>query len=604
MIVCRVKRRLALVAAWSLLLPVSAAAQLESETAPLAAPEPIEQAPPLATIETAPLVAPPASEAPEPGPSASTPGQGGISVGPLGELTGGSAGTLDPADGGLDPNLWRDTDASRLIDLFARLPVGARSPAMHDLARRMMLSTAGPPTLDVAADDFIAARLEALIRLGAFNDATELVGVLPKSTLGARAQWHAAEALFWADDVIGACALTRDQIRVTPTSAWRKALMFCQASSGETDAAGLSLALLSDQADESDQAFLAAAAKLLGQLSDAPPALGDGLSFATTIAAEIEIPADLVAAIAPAGARALADRAQIEPETRLAAAERAAAFGALSPEALAAAYMEPDFSETELADPRGQADDAPGPSGRALLFQAIRGEQESDQRAGLLAALFAAPGGPGFGPLARASGVSLLSVSPADTVIWFASDAMPALIAGSRFEAAQAWYLALVELAVYQPEAKLAQIQALPLLAAARVGAGRAWRPAMAAAWWASLPESYDPAARAAAATPVFMALDALGLAVGPDGWGLFVNAPVMAAVEIPNIGIRYAMRDAARAKRIGETALWGLIALGEAGPVGADAITLGSVIRSLRAVGLEEEARALAVEALIEADR
>ena len=59
-----------------------------------------------------------------------------------------------------------------------------------------------------------------------------------------------------------------------------------------------------------------------------------------------------------------------------------------------------------------------------------------------------------------------------------------------------------------------------------------------------------------------------------------------------------------ARAKRIGETALWGLIALGESGPVGADAITLGSVIRSFRAVGLENEARALAVEALIEAER
>ena len=321
--------------------------------------------------------------------------------------------------------------------------------------------------------------------------------------------------------------------------------MFCQATSGEADAAGLSLALLSDQADESDEAFLAAAAQLLGQLSSASPALGDGLSFATTIAAEIAIPVELVDAMAPAGARALAKRAQVEAETRLAAAERAAAFGALSPEALAVAYLEPDFSENELADPRGEAGEAPGPRGRALLFQAARGEPVSDQRAALLSALFAAPDGPGFGPLARAAGVSLLSVSPADTVIWFASDAMPALIAGSRFEAAQAWYLALAELAVYQPEAKLAQIQALPLLAAARVGAGRAWRPTMAADWWASLPESYDGEARAAAATPVFMALDALGLKVGPVGWDLFADAPASAGVEIPNIGIRYSMRDA-----------------------------------------------------------
>ena len=178
------------------------------------------------------------------------------------------------------------------------------------------------------------------------------------------------------------------------------------------------------------------------------------------------------------------------------------------------------------------------------------------------------------------------------------------LVAGSRYEAAQAWYLGLAELAVHQPEAKSVRVRTLPLLAATRIGAGRNWQPAMAADWWAALPEGYDAAARAAAATPVFMTLDALGIRVGPDAWELFADAPVATDVQIPNIGIRYAMRDAARANRIGETALWALIAIGDAGPTGADAITLGSVIRSLRAVGLEDEARALAVEALIEASR
>ena len=332
MTACRVKRRLALVVAGSLALPMAAAAQIEPEVDPLAASEQGQQAPPSLAIDTAPAVEPTVTEAPAP----VTSGQGGISVGPLGELSSGSAGTLDPGEGGLDPNLWRDTNASRLIVLFSRLPVSVRSPAMHDLARRMLLSTAGPPTLDTAVENFIAARLEVLIRLGDFNDASDLVGVLPGSALGDRARWHAVDALFWADDVIGACALTRNQIRVTPTPAWRKALMFCQASSGEIDAAGLSLALLHDRADQADQAFLAAAGKLLGQLPSAPPALDDGLSFATTIAAEIAIPAEIVNGLGPAGVRALAGRAQIAAQTRLAAAERAASFGALSPEGLAA----------------------------------------------------------------------------------------------------------------------------------------------------------------------------------------------------------------------------------------------------------------------------
>lgn len=632
MTVCRVRRHLALAAAALLALPAGAVAQVETEPAPLTAPDPFEDTPPALSIETEPTVpsvetapaAPPIEAAPAPGPveiaptdltapdqpdptettGPATADEGGISVGPLGELSSGSAGTLDPGEGGLDPDLWADTKVSRLIALFGRLPADARSPAMHDLARRMMLSTTAPPDLDAPIEDFIAARLATLNRLGAFDDAVELAALLPGSAIGDAARWHAAESLFWADDVIGACALVRDQIRVTPTRPWRKALMFCQATAGETDAAGLSLALLRDRADEADTGFLTVAAKLIGELTDAPPALDDGLSFAATIAAEIAIPPDLVADLPPAAGSALTRLAQLDVETRLAAAERAASFGSLSPEGLAAAYSEPTFSEAELSDARGQAGDTPGQFGRALLFQAIRKEQESDQRAGLLSALFDAPGGPGFGPLARAAGVPLLSISPADTVLWFASDAVPALVAGSRFEAAQAWYLGLAELAVRQPEAKQVRVRTLPLLAAVRVGPGRSWEPSMAADWWAALPESYDAAARATAATPVFMTLDALGIRVGPDAWDLFEDAPPTTDVEIPNIGVRYAMRDAARANRIGETALWAMIALGNGGPIGADAITLGSVIRSMRAVGLDEEARALAVEALIEASR
>ncbi len=80
MTACRVKRRLALVVAGSLALPMAAAAQIEPEVDPLAAPEQGQQAPPAFTIDTAPAVEPTAPEAPAP----VTSGQGGISVGPLG----------------------------------------------------------------------------------------------------------------------------------------------------------------------------------------------------------------------------------------------------------------------------------------------------------------------------------------------------------------------------------------------------------------------------------------------------------------------------------------------------------------------------------------
>jgi hypothetical protein len=41
------------------------------------------------------------------------------------------------------------------------------------------------------------------------------------------------------------------------------------------------------------------------------------------------------------------------------------------------------------------------------------------------------------------------------------------------------------------------------------------------------------------------------------------------------------------------------LLALGEGGPPATDTVTLGQVVRSLGAVGLEDEGRALALEAV-----
>ena len=51
---------------------------------------------------------------------------------------------------------------------------------------------------------------------------------------------------------------------------------------------------------------------------------------------------------------------------------------------------------------------------------------------------------------------------------------------------------------------------------------------------------------------------------------------------------------------RGGETVLLALLALGEAGPARADPLVLAAVLPALSAVGLEREARALAIEAAI----
>jgi hypothetical protein len=52
--------------------------------------------------------------------------------------------------------------------------------------------------------------------------------------------------------------------------------------------------------------------------------------------------------------------------------------------------------------------------------------------------------------------------------------------------------------------------------------------------------------------------------------------------------------------RRVAETVLLSLLALGEAGPAGADPLLLRQVLISLRTAGFEKEARAMAVEAAL----
>ena len=77
-------------------------------------------------------------------------------------------------------------------------------------------------------------------------------------------------------------------------------------------------------------------------------------------------------------------------------------------------------------------------------------------------------------------------------------------------------------------------------------------------------------------------------------------KVPSSINVLIPNTPLRYQLREAATSGRIAETALLSLIVIGSKGPHKSGPIQLNAAIRALRIVGLEEEARNLAIEATV----
>jgi hypothetical protein len=102
---------------------------------------------------------------------------------------------------------------------------------------------------------------------------------------------------------------------------------------------------------------------------------------------------------------------------------------------------------------------------------------------------------------------------------------------------------------------------------------------------------------RAAREIPLF---EALGYLIPPDAqWALTANTTGAVPTPEQNQALD-AMSQAAAQGRLGETVLNALIALGQSGPEQAEGHTVSRVVKALVAVGLTEEARAIAIEAVL----
>ena len=98
-----------------------------------------------------------------------------------------ATGPLTPTQGGLGLDLWAGTTADRVADLMNSLPSDIQSPALRELARRMLLSSAEPPSLlplqasaepqtpTASADDLLRLRAERLYAMGEFEGLNALL---------------------------------------------------------------------------------------------------------------------------------------------------------------------------------------------------------------------------------------------------------------------------------------------------------------------------------------------------------------------------------------------------------------------------------------------
>ncbi len=545
-------------------------------------------APPQGQAGTTAVPAAPGNPAATPAPNAAP---ADIEAQPLAPTDASWAGTLGPNDGALPQTMWRGTERSFLA---AALPLLApsSSPALQNLARLLLLSDAGSPAGQDPSDrpSLATLRLDRMLALGFAGPALDIAERLPSDSSGDLMDRDRVELHFAAHDADGACKEVSDTIGRYQTLAWwDRALIACQALAGEGDKAALGLSVLREQKTPADAAFdtlidaLAGHAHKVDKVGEPSP-----LRLTLLAAAKQPLPPDLLAAAGPAALAAYAASDKVPVLTRLPAAERAALLGALAPDALGALYQtiepKPDEQRAALKD-----DKPPDARVRAVLYSVARSSAPAATRETAIARLFAdGKKRDAFPLVARLVAPALSELDPGTADAEFAADAARALLLASGADAAKPWIAA----------ANAPEVRFLAWLAGAAPpdpsDPGALFKAAVVAL------ASRDSGAAPAEADLMVALAAALGGNLGPLDWAPLIAPPH--AAKLPSAALIVDQQQAVAAKRSGESVLSTLLVVQSGERLTLEPVLLEGAVTALIAVGREADARAIAVEAAVDA--
>ncbi len=527
----------------------------------------------------------------------------------LQSVGGDSFGLRNGADG-LGADLWRGARRGQIIELMNLIPGATPSATMNALAQRLLLTTAAVPNgASAAPDSYLATRLNRLEALGDAALAADLAQSAPGRGQDEVVVRVMADAAFLAGAHEAACSEVRSAAAASGDIAWRKALAFCQMIGNERAQANLTAATLreqSPQAVKDDAAFFALLAALGGDRNAKPVALPTPtpLHVAMLRAAKLAAPAGAFEAQDMAVLAALAQLPEGPLDARLAAAERAEAYGALPTSVLIKLYEELRFTQPQLANALTGAESESGPRARALLYGAQARQGAASARAVLIQRALSMSQDAGLFPTsARVYADALSGIPPTSDLAWFAASATRALFAAGRIREGRAWLGALggglgggVGGTATSAQEIPPAVALLPYaLITAEPRSVPVWEPELWQRWRAA-----QGPVMATRASLLLTLLEGLGRPAPEEAWDGLGRAQTDRADHLPAPSVLRTLEVSAATDRKGLAVLAALATFGPEGPAGTHPLVIGMALAGLRNIGLEVEARALAVDAAI----
>ena len=542
---------------------------------------------------------PPATETEDAPPSDTD----GVTATALSDLDTAAVGLIDPAEGGLGISIWQGSKRSLIEKLLSRLPARTRSVAVRDLAVRLLATRAEAPRGASSGPDLLTSRVSRMVELGEVDAASRLANQISVERTDEALARNAVEALFLQNDNAGACQRVRDFARRSLDPYWQRALAFCLLLSGDGARADIIVDILSERGEEGMELFSELIETLNGGEPAAVESLPDpaGLDLAMMRAANIRLPADVLSSDRPAVLRTVVASPNADLDLRLEAGERAFLYGAIDADALNELYAVVRWKETERDDPVSTARSAWGPRGRALLLRAAAAGESPSIQALILSRAFGLAREKGGHDIVRGASAPILkSMPPGPALAWFAPEAVSTLLATGHVQEAGAW-LGLAEGDTEtgpQTDGTIARLWALHLLATPRVGETEVDEQALRE--WRRAAFADDPEAGRRAAVLALSLFEAMGVAAGPGRWSALLAEGPPTRVPAPNVAWARALDEASSAGRVGETVLIALLGLSGSNADRPGAAAVRRAVESLRRIGLEAEAKALALETAV----
>ncbi|MDG1708250.1 MAG: hypothetical protein P8H03_05775 [Emcibacteraceae bacterium] len=544
---------------------------------------------------------------------------------------------------GLAKNIWQPSFISKIEKLSQALTLPSKSPVMDDIARKLLLSIASAPTGKALLTDevfigdnapneeiifdeallgeFINLRTTKLIERGNLADLVAFLQNVPEGTL--EKNMRNTEILLLGGDIIGACEMAKDinaannsslnnftasrnQTVDSEANFWLRMTAFCRIMAEDNMGAQIALDMVSEKRNP-DFIFIDLANKLMERSDQRLPFMSTGISsldplnYTLLSLLDQPIEAQLIDEASPLILSALVINPNVPPENRFQAAVKSNLAGGVSLDVLKNIYDLQEFSEIEYQNAVRMAEFDDRPLADALLYQAAVRQSIDSEKVEILDAIWnRAILNRDMTRKAKLNHEALRLVIPSSTLINHAHHLARGLLLAGNDERALEWYELVRRLAVSgNPDATKALIDIWPLAALSDQTGSVPWSEDILDLWWNGQ-MVLDPESRSGKATLLYSLAESLGHKVSDEKWSELLGNDQLVNTRSISLGVWREMIRSVGENKPAEAIILSLIAMGEDGPGGLDAAGVSTIVRLLRSVGLEREARNVVLEALV----